>query len=195
MVWFKREKKPLPSTSGEERRVKTEGLFTKCEGCKSIVWKKELEANQFVCSKCNYHFRIGARKRFQILLDSGRYLEFNSELQSSDPLQFFDRKPYRDRLSAAIQATGSNEAVLTAKGKLQGTDIICAAMEYHGATQAAALQNIEEKLRRNIGNILESAKRKLILPRQAAIEMAEQRVRKAMGFRRFSLYSTAPDYT
>ena len=73
--------------------------------------------------------------------------------------------------------------------------VICAAMEYQGATQQAALQTIEEKLRRNTEQVLESARRKLILPRQAAIEMAEQRVRTAMGFRRFSLFSTAPDNT
>ena len=70
--------------------------------------------------------------------------------------------------------------------------VICAAMEYHGATQAAALQTIEEKLRRNTGPVMETAKSKLILPRQAASEMAEQRVRRARSFRRFSLCSTAP---
>ena len=73
--------------------------------------------------------------------------------------------------------------------------VICAAMEYHGATQAAALQTIEEKLRRNTEQVMETAKSKLVMPRQAAMEMAEQRVRKAMGLRRFSLFSTAPDYT
>jgi glutamate dehydrogenase (NAD(P)+) len=73
--------------------------------------------------------------------------------------------------------------------------VICAAMEYQGATQAAALQTIGEKLRRNTEQVMETAKSKQILPRQAATEMAEQRVRKAMGFRRFSLFSTAPDYT
>jgi glutamate dehydrogenase (NAD(P)+) len=73
--------------------------------------------------------------------------------------------------------------------------VICAAMEYHGATQSAAMQTIEEKLRRNTEQIMEAAKSKLVLPRQAAIEMAEQRVRKAMSFRRLSLFSTAPDYT
>jgi len=59
---------------------------------------------------------------------------------------------------------------------------------------AAALQTIEEKLRRNTEQVMETARSRLILPRQAAIEMAEQRVRRAMGFRRFSLFSTAPDY-
>lgn len=73
--------------------------------------------------------------------------------------------------------------------------VICAAMEYHGATQQAALQSIEEKLRRNTEQVLETARRKLILPRQAAIGMAEERVRTAMGFRRFPSFSAAPDYT
>ncbi|MDX1696650.1 MAG: hypothetical protein R3308_00095, partial [Thiohalobacterales bacterium] len=73
--------------------------------------------------------------------------------------------------------------------------VICAAMEYHGATQAAAMQTIEEKLRRNTEQVMETSREKLILPRQAAIEMAEQRVRRAMSFRRFPLFSTAPDYT
>ena len=103
---------------------------------------------------------------------------------------------------ANIPFTHGAEKVLAEKGVLVVPDfianaggVICAAMEYHGATQAAALQTIEEKLRRNTEQVMETAKSKLILPRQAAIEMAEQRVRKAMGFRRWSLFSSAPDYT
>ncbi|MEJ2078574.1 MAG: acetyl-CoA carboxylase carboxyl transferase subunit beta, partial [Acidobacteriota bacterium] len=65
MTWFKREKRPLQSAAEEERTVRTEGLFTKCEGCKAIIWKKDLEANLFVCPKCSYHFRIDARKRLE----------------------------------------------------------------------------------------------------------------------------------
>jgi glutamate dehydrogenase (NAD(P)+) len=70
--------------------------------------------------------------------------------------------------------------------------VVCAAMEYHGATETAALQTIQEKLRRNTQLVLDDAKQRGILPRQAAKDMAEARVRKAMGFRRYSLFSTAP---
>jgi len=172
MAWFKREKKPLPSTSNEERTVRTEGLFTKCEGCKSIVWKKELEANLFVCSKCNHHFRIDARRRFQTVFDDGKYREFNAEIQSSDPLKFFDRKPYTERLVSAIKSTGSNEAVLTAEGKLQGIEIICAAMEYQfiGGSMGSV---VGEKITLAIERALEQRKPVLIVSASGGARMME----------------------
>jgi acetyl-CoA carboxylase carboxyl transferase subunit beta len=172
MAWFKREKKPLPSTSGEERRVRTEGLFTKCEGCKSIVWKKELEENQFVCLKCDYHFRIDARRRFQLLFDDGRFQEFNADIKSSDPLNFFDRKPYQDRLSAAVKGTGSNEAVLTAQGRLRGNEIICAAMEYRfiGGSMGSV---VGEKITLAIERALEQKRPLVIVSASGGARMME----------------------
>ncbi len=172
MTWFKREKTPLPPTSSEERRVRTEGLFTKCEGCKNIVWKKELEANLFVCSKCNHHFRIDARQRFEIIFDDARYREFNSEMQSSDPLKFFDRKPYTERLSSAMKSTGSNEAVLTAEGNLQGTPIICAAMEYRfiGGSMGSV---VGEKITLAIERALEENKPVVIVSASGGARMME----------------------
>jgi acetyl-CoA carboxylase carboxyl transferase subunit beta len=172
MAWFKREKKPLPSTSNEERTVRTEGLFTKCEGCKSIVWKKELETNLFVCSKCNYHFRIDARRRFRIVFDDGKFREFNAEIQSSDPLKFLDRKPYTDRLASAMKSTGSNEAVLTAEGKLQGIEIICAAMEYRfiGGSMGSV---VGEKITLAIERALEQKKPVLIVSASGGARMME----------------------
>jgi acetyl-CoA carboxylase carboxyl transferase subunit beta len=172
MAWFKREKKPLPATSNEERRVRTEGLFTKCEGCKSIVWKKELEANLFVCSKCNYHFRIEARRRFRFLFDKGKYGEFNSGMESADPLKFSDRKPYGERLSAAMKGTGSKEAVLTAQGKLKDIEIICAAMEYRfiGGSMGSV---VGEKITLAIERALEHRKPVVIVSASGGARMME----------------------
>jgi acetyl-CoA carboxylase carboxyl transferase subunit beta len=130
MTWFKREKRPLQSAAEEERTVRTEGLFTKCEGCKVIIWKKDLEANLFVCPKCSYHFRIDARKRLEILFDDGAYEEFDAHLESKDPLNFVDRKNYRNRLEAAVRSTGAKEAVLNAEGCIHGAPTVCASMEY-----------------------------------------------------------------
>jgi glutamate dehydrogenase (NAD(P)+) len=103
---------------------------------------------------------------------------------------------------ANIPFTHDAERILHEKGVLCVPDfianaggVICAAMEYHGSTQSAALQSIEEKLRRNTEQVLETARREQVLPRQAAMEMAEERVRKAMSFRRWPLFSSAPDYT
>ncbi len=114
-----------------------------------------------------------------------------------------------DRLRSRLVVEGANipfthaaERILHEKGVLCVPDfianaggVICAAMEYHGSTQAAALQTIEEKLRRNTEMVLEASKDRQILPRQAAMEMAEERIRRAMSFRRYPLFSTAPDYT
>lgn len=130
MSWFKREKKPINIPPEEERRVKTEGLFTKCDGCKNIIWKKELEANLSVCPKCSFHFRINARERLGYLFDGGQFEEFAHNLKSSDPLSFFDRKPYKNRLESAVRSTGEKEAVVTAVGSLEGVETACAVMEY-----------------------------------------------------------------
>lgn len=130
MSWFKRDKKPIHTPADEKRTIKTEGLFTKCGDCKNIIWKKDLENNLFVCPKCSFHFKVNARQRLEMLMDGGEYREFEADLKSSDPLNFVDRKKYGDRLRSAVAATGSNEAVLTAEGALEGVEIICAAMEY-----------------------------------------------------------------
>jgi glutamate dehydrogenase (NAD(P)+) len=103
---------------------------------------------------------------------------------------------------ANIPFTDGAEKILHERGVLCIPDfianaggVICAAMEYHGSTQTAALESIEEKLRRNTELVLETARAEQILPRQAAMAMAEKRIRKAMSFRRWSLFSSAPDYT
>src|SRR5579864_6892682 len=103
MSWFKRDKtsgEKLPTVESGERRVRTEGLWQKCEGCRQIIWKKDLEANWNVCPKCGIHTRIDAVTRLKLLLDSGEYEEFETDLRSSDPLGFVDSKPYSERLQA-----------------------------------------------------------------------------------------------
>ncbi|HEV8130787.1 MAG TPA: acetyl-CoA carboxylase, carboxyltransferase subunit beta [Acidobacteriota bacterium] len=130
MAWFKKEKGIQNRAPSEERRVKTEGLFLKCEDCKAIIWKKDLEANFQVCPKCDYHFKISARRRLQSLLDEGRYQEFDADIRSSDPLGFVDRKPYRERLRAMEKQTGEKEAVINARGRLGGAPVVAASMEY-----------------------------------------------------------------
>ncbi|MBI4455368.1 MAG: acetyl-CoA carboxylase carboxyltransferase subunit beta [Acidobacteria bacterium] len=130
MTWFRKEKGIQNPTPSEERRVKTEGLFLKCEGCKAIVWKKDLETNLQVCPKCGHHYRISARQRLQWLLDNGCYEELDADMRSSDPLHFVDTKSYRDRLAVTEQQTGEKEAVIHVRGRLGEMPIVVAAMEY-----------------------------------------------------------------
>jgi acetyl-CoA carboxylase carboxyl transferase subunit beta len=128
MAWFKRESGEL-DTSGE-KNVRTEGLWVKCEGCRQIIWKKDLEENMNVCPKCEKHFRIDARTRLAQLLDDGKYDTFDGNLSSTDPLKFVDLKPYSSRLRQAQHDTGLRDAVINATGKLQGRPVVVSAMEY-----------------------------------------------------------------
>ena len=128
MAWFKRETGEL-ETSGE-KRVKTEGLWVKCESCRQIIWKKDLEENMNVCPKCDKHFRIDARTRLAQLLDDNQYESFDGGLSSTDPLKFVDLKPYSSRLKQAQHDTGLKDAVINARGKLQGRPVIASVMEY-----------------------------------------------------------------
>ena len=128
MTWFKRESGEL-DTSGE-KKVRTEGLWVKCESCRQVIWKKDLEENMNVCPKCDKHFRIDARTRLAQLLDDNNYEIFDSNLASTDPLQFVDLKAYSSRLTQAQHDTGLKDAIVNARGKLNGRPVIVSAMEY-----------------------------------------------------------------
>jgi acetyl-CoA carboxylase carboxyl transferase subunit beta len=128
MAWFKRESGEL-DTSGE-KKVRTEGLWVKCDSCRQIIWKKDLEDNMNVCPKCEKHFRIDARTRLTQLIDDNQYEIFDSNLSSTDPLKFVDLKPYSSRLTQAQKDTGLKDAVINARGKLQGRPVIASVMEY-----------------------------------------------------------------
>jgi acetyl-CoA carboxylase carboxyl transferase subunit beta len=128
MAWFKRESGEL-DTSGK-KTVRTEGLWVKCENCRQIIWKKDLEENLNVCPKCEKHFRIDARTRLGLLLDESQYETFDGNLSSTDPLKFVDLKPYSSRLRQAEHDTGLKDAVINAQGKLLGRPVIASVMEY-----------------------------------------------------------------
>jgi len=128
MAWFKRESGDLDNSG--KKTVRTEGLWVKCESCRQIIWKKDLEDNLNVCPKCGKHFRIDARTRLALLLDDGEYETFDGNLSSTDPLKFVDLKPYSSRLEQAQRDTGLLDAVINAQGKLLGRPVIASVMEY-----------------------------------------------------------------
>jgi acetyl-CoA carboxylase carboxyl transferase subunit beta len=130
MAWFKREKKAIEQpTPPEERRVRTEGLWMKCESCRAIVFRKDLEENLLVCPKCQFHFRMNAKQRLALLLD-GKWTEHDGRMVSTDPLKFVDTKPYAKRIKDAQKKLGLNDAIITAEGQLNGKPVICCAMEF-----------------------------------------------------------------
>jgi len=152
MAWFKRQSGEVDPSG--EKKIRTEGLWVKCESCRQIIWKKDFEDNLNVCPKCGKHFRIDARTRLAQLLDNSEYETFSDNLKSADPLDFVDLKPYSQRLKKAQEETELNDAVVNARGKLDGRDVIVSAMEYNfiGGSMGAVVgemitRAIEESLR------------------------------------------------
>jgi acetyl-CoA carboxylase carboxyl transferase subunit beta len=128
MAWFRRESGDLEATG--EKRVRTEGLWVKCEGCRQVIWKKDLDANFNVCPKCERHFRIDARARIDLLLDEGSFQLEDLNLSSTDPLKFVDVRAYSERLKKTQAETGLKDAIINAEGKLLGRPVMLSAMEY-----------------------------------------------------------------
>ncbi len=129
MAWFKKEKTPRePQT---ERRLKMpEGLWVKCAACKEMVYKKEVSRNANVCPKCNYHFRIGARERLTMLLDDGKFEEFDHDISPKDALGFVDSKPYAKRLVDYQAKTDMRDALVSCTGTIGGHPVVVGVMEY-----------------------------------------------------------------
>jgi len=127
VAWFQKKKKPL--TSGDRRDVPSD-VFDKCTGCGEILYREKLTQNLHVCPECGHHFRIGALRYVDLLLDHGSFEERDAHLMSGDPLQFTDLKAYKDRLAAAREKTGRNEAVITGRGRIEGIPVSLAVMDF-----------------------------------------------------------------
>jgi acetyl-CoA carboxylase carboxyl transferase subunit beta len=163
MAWFTRDK---PSVKREDRakRVRTEGLWLKCERCGQIVWRKALEDNFQVCPKCGHHGRLDARTRLAMLFDEGKFEEFDQGLVSTDPLDFVDSKKYSDRLAASQEATQLRDAIISGAGLLNGRRVHVCAMElkFVGGSMGTVVgevitRAIERSLRHKVPLVIISA--------------------------------------
>jgi acetyl-CoA carboxylase carboxyl transferase subunit beta len=170
MAWFKRQSGEL-DTSGE-KKVRTEGLWVKCDECRQIIWKKDLEENLNVCPKCERHFRIDARTRLSQLLDNNQYAVFDSDLASTDPLKFVDLRAYSSRLKQAQSDTGLKDAVINASGKMGGRAVIVSALEYSfiGGSMGAV---VGEAITRAIENAIETKSPIIIVSASGGARMME----------------------
>ena len=130
MAWFRKTKKPKPIRMDRPRSNVPEGLWVKCEGCKEIVYSRDLDRNLKVCPKCGHHFRIDARARVALLLDEPQPRELFTSVSPVDPLNFRDTKRYRDRLKAYQQAVGERDAVMVVQGAIEEIPVVMAVMEY-----------------------------------------------------------------
>jgi acetyl-CoA carboxylase carboxyl transferase subunit beta len=129
MPWFRKKDQKIEPVPAEDRVVRTENVFVKCEECEEHLYKRELEEALQVCTKCGYHFRMGAYDRLTMLFDDGHYEELDAEVISADPLEFTDKKPYVQRLQQAREASGLPEAIITGRGKVGGHRVFAGAMD------------------------------------------------------------------
>ena len=130
MSWFRRDKPKIEDVDlDEERKVKTEGIFVKCPDCDNSLYKRELIESFQVCPHCDYHFRFGARERLEILFDDGEYEPLDEDITSGDPLEFFDTKPYSERIIQAKESSGLPEAIVSGGGKVGGHLVYAGAMD------------------------------------------------------------------
>jgi acetyl-CoA carboxylase carboxyl transferase subunit beta len=170
MAWFKRESGDLDNSG--KKTVRTEGLWVKCENCRQIIWKKDLEENLNVCPKCEKHFRIDARTRLALLLDENQYESLDGNLSSTDPLKFVDLKPYSARLRQAQHDTGLKDAVINAQGKLLGRPVVASVMEYAfiGGSMGAV---VGEMITRAVERALDSKTPLIIVSASGGARMME----------------------
>src|SRR5438128_458178 len=128
MAWFKRKGE---EPGGKASKVTiAEGLWIKCDSCKEIMYRAEVERAGRVCPKCHYPFRISARERIAVLADPGSFEERETGLATTDPLSFKDTKKYRERIRAAAQKTTSDEAVICGVASIGGQPAVLAVFDF-----------------------------------------------------------------
>ncbi|GGH02509.1 acetyl-CoA carboxylase, carboxyltransferase subunit beta [Silvibacterium dinghuense] len=169
MSWFRREHNNIEDTG--EKTVRTEGLWVKCDSCGQVIWKADLDANLHVCPKCGFHFRMGSRARVEMLLEPG-YELVDLELRSTDPLNFTDLKPYKDRLAKAQRDTGLNDAIVNAVGNLGPHPVVISAMEFSfaGGSMGAV---VGETIARAIDRSLETRHPLIVISASGGARMME----------------------
>jgi acetyl-CoA carboxylase carboxyl transferase subunit beta len=128
MAWFKKARKPIASPDKASRVP--EGLWVKCPDCAAIIYTRDLVKSLSVCTKCAHHFRLTARERLLTMFDGEHWVEQDAGLKSNDPLKFTDTKPYKNRLDASRKATGLADAIIVGVGRIEGREVVVAAMEY-----------------------------------------------------------------
>jgi acetyl-CoA carboxylase carboxyl transferase subunit beta len=129
MAWFKKSESPGFEES-RKRPKAAEGLWLKCNHCREIIYRKEVDRNNKVCPKCDYHFPISVQERVALLVDLGSFKEWEADLAPQDPLTFSDSRSYKDRLSAQQEKTGRKDAMVIGEGAINGRRIALSVFDF-----------------------------------------------------------------
>ena len=127
MTWLDKVRNAIPFI---QKRETPDNLWHKCPGCGTMLFTREYEDNQSVCPKCQHHGRIGPDERFDLLFDGGIYTPIAAPQVKEDPLRFRDSKRYTERLKAARQKTGEGDALVNAKGTIEGLPAVVGVQDF-----------------------------------------------------------------
>lgn len=171
MSWFKREKAGI-STATANKKEAPDGMWNKCPTCKKPLLHLEQVENDYVCQYCGHHLRIGSKEYFSILFDNNEFTELFPNLNSGDPLEFFDSKPYPERLKESQAKTGLKDALRSAHGKMNGQDIVIACMDFSfiGGSMGSV---VGEKIARSIDYCIEHKIPFMLISKSGGARMME----------------------
>lgn len=171
MSWFKREKAGI-STATANKKEAPDGMWNKCPTCKKPLLHLEQVENDYVCQYCGHHLRIGSKEYFSILFDNNEFTELFPNLSSGDPLEFFDSKPYPERLKESQAKTGLKDALRSGHGKMNGEDIVIACMDFSfiGGSMGSV---VGEKIARSIDYCLEHKIPFMLISKSGGARMME----------------------
>lgn len=130
MSWFTRKEKGIV-TPTELKKETPDGLWYQCPDCKKVMHSREHKKNDYTCSSCNYHDKIGSKEYFEIIFDNNEFEELDAKMSSSDPLSFVDTKKYPDRIAATQKKTGLTDAVRSGIGYMNNIQIVVACMDFN----------------------------------------------------------------
>jgi acetyl-CoA carboxylase carboxyl transferase subunit beta len=171
MAWFKKSKAPIKAVENKTVQM-PEGLWVKCKNCSEIIYAKEIERNLNVCPKCDYHFRISARARIDLVLDKGSFVEMDADIQSTDFLEFKDTKKYKDRIKASLAKAGGGDAVVCGEGSIEGLPVVVSVFDFSfmGGSMGSV---VGEKITRAIERGLETRSPVIIFSCSGGARMQE----------------------
>lgn len=171
MAWWTREKGVQTET--DDKKSVAKGLWVKCDGCQEILFGPDLDENLRVCPKCDHHFMLPSRKRVEMVVDEGSFVEDDVLVESGDPLGFrVDGKRYRDRVKAAKKASGAPDAYVAGGARIGGYEVELGlfVFEFMGGSMGSA---VGEKITRQLERALERRRPAIIFSASGGARMQE----------------------
>jgi acetyl-CoA carboxylase carboxyl transferase subunit beta len=170
MAWFKKEK--TEEAESPKRSKVAEGMWLKCNHCREIVYRKEVDRNNKVCPKCDYHFPISVIERINLLIDLGTFKEWDAELEPLDPLQFQDTRTYKDRIKAQQEKTGRKDAMVIGQGAVNGRKVALCVFDF-GFMGGSMGSVVGEKICRAVDRALEGRMPLILVTASGGARMQE----------------------